>query len=156
MDARLVFAKTAKGENEIVSRTHKLNHVLRYALILVNGSSTVKDILDKSAGLPNIERALDYLATTEFIHTLQEVQNAGHIQRDPKSEIIALAHSMFGEQANPVIKKLSAADNSPDALSETTDACKRLIKLTIDEQHAEDFVRRSQEIIYASTLCTPA
>lgn len=156
MDARLVFAKTAKGENEILSRTFKLNHALRYALILVNGKSTVKDILDKSAGLPNMERALDYLASTEFIHTLQEVQRTGHVQRDPKSEIIALAHSMFGDQANPVIKKLSAADNSPEALSQTTNECKRLIKLTIDDQHAEDFVRRSQEIIYASTLHAPA
>ncbi len=156
MDARLVFAKTAKGENEIASRTFKLGHALRYALILVNGKSTVKEILDKSAGLPNMERALDHLATTEFIHTLQEVENVGHALRDPKSAIIALAHTMFGEQANPVVKKLNESDDSPDSLAQTTNACKRLIKLTIDEQHAEDFVRRSQEIIYASTLHPPA
>ena len=52
MDPRIVFLKTQKGEAEIVTRTNKLNHALRYVLILVNGKSTVGEIMDKGAGLP--------------------------------------------------------------------------------------------------------
>ena len=156
MDSRLVFVKTKKGDEEITSRTYKLNHALRYVLILVDGKSTVKEIIDKGAGLPNMEQALNYLATADFIHTLQEVQSTGFTKRDPKSEIISLARYMFGDQAAPVIKKLHEADDSPDSLAQTTNACKRLIKLAIDAEKAEEFVRRSQEIIYASTLHAPA
>ena len=156
MDARLVFAKTAKGEQEITSRTYKLNHALRYALILVDGKSTVKEILDKGAGLSNLEQALNDLAASKFIHTLQEVQSVGIVKHSPKREIMELARTMFGEKSLPVIKKLRESDDAAEALVQTTNACKRLIKLTIDDTKAEDFVRRSQEIIYTSTLHAPA
>jgi len=154
MDARLVFVKTAKGEEELALRTFKLNHALRYVLILVDGKSTVKEILDKGAGLPNMEQALNYLATGDFVVTLQQVKNTSRVQHSPRSEIIELAQSMFGDKAAPIVKKLRETSDATDALVQTTNACKRLIKLTIDDKKAEDFVRRSQEIIYASTLHT--
>jgi len=152
MDVGLVFTKTEKGEAEITSRQYKLNHALRYVLILVNGKSTVKEILDKGAGLPDLEPSLDYLAQAGFVQTQQDWLDThrGQAQR-PRDEIIALAHSMFGDQAGPVIKKFRASGDSPEDLVQTANACKRLIKLTIDAENAEDFMRRSQEIIFASS-----
>lgn len=153
MDPRVVFLKTKKGEEEIAIRTHKLNHALRYVLILVDGKSTVGEIQGKGDGLPNIEATLDLLAAQGFIHTVVESKQTGNIiKRDPKSEIIDLAHALLGDKARPIIKKLHEADDTPEALAQATNACKRLIKLTIDDQKAEDFVRRAQEIIFASTL----
>jgi hypothetical protein len=155
MDARVVFRKTEKGEQEIVSRTCKLNHALRYVLILVDGESTVGQILGKGAGLPEIETALDYLAASGFIQTTVEAnlsKRGNVVKRDAKSEIIALAHALLGPQAGPVVKKIQGSDNAPEALAQTANVCKRLIKLAINDQVAEEFVRRAQEIIYTSTL----
>lgn len=154
MDARVVFAKTEKGDAEISTRTYKLNHALRYALILVDGKSTVGQILAKGAGLPHIELALDQLATAGFIRTLTQATQPVLVKRDPKGELIALAHSMLAGQAGPIVKKLTESDNTPDALVQTANACKRLIKLAIDENKAEEFLRQAQEIIYASTLAS--
>lgn len=153
MDPRVVFSKTEKGEAEITSRTYKLNHALRYVLILVDGKSSVGDILAKGAGLPRIEAALDQLAAGGFIHTLtQASQPVSIVKRDLKAELIALAYDMLGNQSSAVVKKLNESDDSPDALSQAVNTCKRLIKLAIDEKKADEFQRRAQEIIYASTL----
>jgi len=153
IDPHVVFLKTPKGETEIATREHKLNHALRYVLILVDGKSTVGEIFSKGAGLSNIQTALDQLAAQAFIHTFAEArQNTNTFMHDPKNEIVSLVKNMLGAHAAPVIKKLLESDDSPEALVETTNACKRLIKLAIDDKKAEDFVRRAQEIIFASTL----
>lgn len=151
MDVGLVFTKTEKGEAELKSRQYKLNHALRYVLILVNGKSTVQEILDKGAGLPDLEPSLSYLAEAGFVQTRQDLLRQSRSRANPpRDEIIALARNMFGDQADPVIKKFRESDDTPEALAQTTNACKRLIKLTIDAEHAEDFMQRSQEIIFAS------
>lgn len=154
MDSRVVFRKTPKGAEEIATRTHKLNHALRYVLILVDGESTVGEVLAKGAGLPEIEIALDYLAASGFIQTTVEadLRNGAPIRRDARSDMIALAHSLLGAQAGPVVKKLRESGDEPEALAHTANVCRKLIKLAINDQQAEEFVRRAQEIIYASRL----
>ena len=152
IDQRVVFVKTSKGNEEIDQRSHKLNHGLRYVLILVNGKSTVGEILEKGAGLPAIDKALAYLATAGFIKTLAENAHAGFVAHNPKSEIIALAKAMLGAQATPVVKKITESSDVPEVLAQTVNTCKRLIKLAIDDEKAEEFARRSQEIIFASTI----
>ena len=152
IDPRLVFLKTEKGEAEFSTRAYKLNHALRYVLILVNGKSTVDEIRSKGAGLPNVDETLRQLAELGFIHS----QNASKPRTNafvdnPKGELIALAHEILGTQAATVIKKLNASDETPQALTDTATACKRLIKLAIDDQKAGDFERRAQEIIYSSS-----
>ena len=148
----VVFVKTSKGDEEIVQRTHKLNHGLRYVLILVNGRSTVGEILEKGAGLPAIDQTLEYLATSGFIDTISENVQTKHGTFSPKNEIIALAQAMLGAQAAPVVKKFSETNDEPDALTHTATICKRLIKLAIDEEKADEFARRAQEIIFSSRI----
>lgn len=152
----VVFVKTSKGNEEIIQRTHKLNHGLRYVLILVNGKSTVGEILEKGAGLPAIDQALEYLATSGFIETISDTVSENKQTKrgafSPRTEIIALAQAMLGAQATPVVKKFSEANDEPDALTQTATICKRLIKLAIDEKKADEFARRAQEIIFASKI----
>ena len=148
----VVFVKTSKGNEEIVQRTHKLNHGLRYVLILVNGKSTVGEILEKGAGLPAIDQTLEYLATSGFIETISENTQTKRGAFSPKTEIIALAQAMLGAQATPVVKKFTEANDEPDALTQTATICKRLIKLAIDEKKADEFARRAQEIIFSSKI----
>lgn len=152
----VVFVKTTKGNEEIEQRTHKLNHGLRYVLILVNGKSTVGEILGKGEGLPAIDQTLEYLATSGFIETISDtISENTQTKRSafsPKSEIIALAQAMLGPQATPVVKKFTETNDEPDALTDTAMTCKRLIKLAIDDKKADEFARRAQEIIFSSRI----
>lgn len=152
MDPHLVFLKTEKGEAEFSTRAYRLNHALRYVLILVNGKSTVDEIRSKGAGLPNVDETLSQLAELGFIHTQSASKpRSSAFANNPKGELIALAHEILGIQAAAVIKKLNASAETTQALTETATACKRLIKLAIDDHKAADFERRAQEIIFSSS-----
>ncbi len=154
MDARLIFVRTEKGEAELQSRAHGLVHGLRFVLILVDGKSPVSKILEKGAGLPNISDALEKLAREGFIRTTEEVQRGGMQVKDPKRELILLAQTLLGKQGAGVVKKLQECKDTPEDLARTAEQCKKLIKLMIDDTKADEFVRRSNEILFvaASTI----
>jgi hypothetical protein len=67
MDRNAVLAKTAKGLEEIKSRTHGLAQKQRTILIMVDGVATVGDILAKFGGIPEIAASLDALARDGFV-----------------------------------------------------------------------------------------
>ena len=67
MDRHAVLAKTAKGLDEVKSRTHGLPQKQRSILIMVDGVATVGDILAKFGGIPEIAAALDALARDGFV-----------------------------------------------------------------------------------------
>lgn len=151
MDARLVFTRTAKGEEEFQHRTYRLNPLLRRVLIMIDGQSPVSRLIERGTGLSDVPTALQILAAEGFISTTEEATRSGVALSDPKAEIIALARSLLGDQSGKVVKKIEEAGNSPEALSQAADACRKLIKLFIDENKAEEFVRRAKEILFAAT-----
>lgn len=151
MDARLIFARTAKGEEEFQHRTYHLNPNLRRVLILVDGQSPVSRLIERGTGLADIPTALKILAEEGFISTVEEAARGGAAVGDPKTEIIALAQSLFGAQGAKVIKKIEEAGDSPEALSLAADGCRKFIKLFINENKAEEFGRRAKEILFAAT-----
>ncbi len=67
MDRNIVLAKTAKGHEEVKSRTHGLAQKQRTILIMVDGVATVGDILAKFGGIPEIAATLDALARDGFV-----------------------------------------------------------------------------------------
>jgi len=150
MDSRLVFVRTSKGEEEFRHRTHRLAQALRLVLIMIDGRSPVSRLLEKGGGLTDVPSALHTLAAEGYISTAEEAGRRGMGVGDPKAEMIALARTLLGAQGDKVVKKIADADNSPEALSEAADACRKLIKLFIDDAKAEEFVRRAKEILYAS------
>ena len=154
MDTRLIFVRTEKGEAELTSRAHGLVHGLRFVLILVDGKSPVSRILDKGAGLPNIPATLEELARGGYIRTTEEVQRAGVQLQDPKQEMIALAQNLLGKQGARVVKKIQETNDNPQDLAHTAEQCKKLIMLLIDDQKADEFVRRSNEILFIATTAT--
>lgn len=151
MDARLVFARTAKGEEEFQHRTYHLNQMLRRVLIMIDGKSSVSALIERGTGLSDVPTALEILASEGFISTAEEATRGGIGVGDPKAELIALARSLLGEQSAKVVKKIEESGGSPDALSQATDACRKLIKLFIDESKAEEFARRAKEILFAAS-----
>ena len=150
MDARLIFARTAKGEEEFQHRTYHLNPTLRRVLILVDGQSPVSRLIERGVGLSDLPTALKILADEGYISTVEEVARGGAVVGDPKAEIVALAQSLFGAKGANVIKKIEEAGSSPEALSLAADSCRKFIKLFIDEGKAEEFGRRAKEILFAA------
>ena len=158
IDPHLVFLKTEKGEAEFSTRAYKLNHALRYVLILVNGKSTVDEIRSKGAGLPNVDETLSQLAELGFIHPQSASKPRSSVfANNPKGELIALAHEILGTQAAAVIKKLNASEETPQALAETATTCmfetghpwitfKDPCNLRSPQQHVG--------VVHSSNLCT--
>ena len=64
MELRQVFIKTAKGQEEIQTRTHKLPAHLRRVLIMVDGHSTAAEMIGRLAALGDIELDLTCLLYT--------------------------------------------------------------------------------------------
>ena len=151
MDGRLIFVRTEKGEAELTSRAHGLVHGSRFVLILVDGKSAVSRILDKGAGLPDISGTLEELARSGFIRTTEEVHRAGAQLQDPKREMILLAEKLLGKQGARVVKKIQETNDNPHDLAHTAEQCKKLIKLLIDDKKADEFVRRSNELLFIAT-----
>lgn len=149
MDARLVFVRTAKGEEEFARRVHGLAAPLRRVLILVDGKATVEQLKGRALGVPDVEQALAALAAEGFIATAEEAGRRGLGIGDPKAEILALARTLLGPQAAKVTKKIEEAGDTPERLAEAVEGSRKLIKLFIDESKAEEFVRRAQEILFA-------
>jgi hypothetical protein len=150
MDSRLVFVRTSKGEEEFQHRSHRLAQALRTVLIMIDGKSPVGRLVEKGGALTDVPTALHLLAEEGFISTAEEAGRRGMGVGDPKAELIALARTLLGGQSAKVVKKIEEAGSSPEALDQAADACRKLIKLFIDDAKAEEFARRAKEILFAS------
>jgi len=67
MELHQVYIKTAKGLEEIQSRTYKLSAHLRRLLIMVDGRSTVAELIGRLTALGDIQPALIELEAGGFI-----------------------------------------------------------------------------------------
>lgn len=142
MDSKTVFAKTEKGKEEIATRKHGLALSLRRVLILVNGESNIKKIMEKGEGLPDIATSIDALVKEGYIHTSSS--NAG---RDIKDDLIDIARKILGNDAGKVIKKIEKSPVTAEGLRVTIDECKKLVKFVIDEKKAEELSKRCLDVI---------
>src|SRR5512134_83451 len=67
MDGTAVLAKTAKGAEEVKSRAHGLPQKLRSLLIMIDGTSTARDLIAKFGGIPDVEAGLQGLVDQGFV-----------------------------------------------------------------------------------------
>ena len=67
MELNQVYLKTAKGQEEIQSRTHKLPAYARRLLIMVDGRSTAADLISRLTTLGDVEAGLAELEAGGFI-----------------------------------------------------------------------------------------
>ena len=65
MDPQTIFSKTAKGVLEIRNRTVKLSRELNRVFLLVDGKSTVADMLAKARGLEEPQLAAGSLPSCQ-------------------------------------------------------------------------------------------
>jgi hypothetical protein len=97
--ANIIFDKTDKGREEIISRKYKLASRLRTLLVLVDGKHSGDDLLSKVSALGLNQASLD------------ELEHLGFIQRHGQPAPAAVIH---GQPAPPVVVN--------DILDETQDS----------------------------------
>ena len=155
MNPDTVYTKTEKGKERFDARDIPTN--LRHALILVDGRSTLTELLKKGEGLVNLSDSLEMLEQMGLIAphgSIAEVSAPAPSPDTPgtggipvKRQLITLAISVLGDKSEKIIRKIEETLDSNEALRHTIDSCGKVIKLTIDEKKAEAFVTAAKDIM---------
>lgn len=143
MVTRKVWKKTAKGEEEIRSRTNGLALNLRQVLILIDGVSDEAKILQKGLSLPtDIRLCLQKLDQQEYIQVESVLTIA-----DVKNELIRIAEELLGADAEKVIDKIKDAPDDKEGLVSALSRCKKIVKMTINEEKADALIRKCAAVL---------
>jgi hypothetical protein len=157
MNPDTVYAKTEKGRERFDARDIPTN--LRHALILVDGRSTVQELLKKGEGLAFLEDSLEMLeemglmapvgaeASSPAPSASPAVQPAAAGSTPVKRQLLALAIRLLGDKSEKIIRKIDETADSNTALMHTIDSCGKVIKLTIDEKKAEEFLVAAKDLM---------
>lgn len=148
----LILFRTAKGEEIAHSHSHEISANHRRALLVVDGKTSVANIANKVFWVSDVVAVLQELYALELIHddisTIQgEVSQTGGAGLLLKVKLADLAKELLGKHASRVIKKIEDANGTPDALDDALLACRKLIKLTINDELADVFLRRGRALI---------
>jgi hypothetical protein len=155
MDQQVVLARTPQGAEALSRQDHDLPRVLRHALILVDGRSTVARLEQRGAIIPEFPAALRELvarglvapvgpnATAAFV----AAQAGGGAGQSLLRALVGMAESILGEGSAKVVRKLEDAGDSREALAAAVEGCYKLIRLTIDESRAEEFRSAARALI---------
>ncbi|MCG6933528.1 MAG: hypothetical protein LJE57_07805 [Gallionella sp.] len=156
MNPETVYVKTERGKERFEARDIPNN--LRHALILVDGRSTLEQLMQKGAGLENLADSFEMLeemglmapegaaaATPAAAPAAADQPAAGG--GNAKRQLMALAISILGDKADKVTRKIEETVDSPPALMHTIETCGKVIKLTIDEKKAEAFLDAAKAIM---------
>lgn len=143
MGMKTIYQKTDKGQAEIRDRSQGLSASLRRVLILVDGVSPVDKIVQKGAGLPDIIPSLEELEKQGFIG----VAAAGDTVASVKKELTDAARQILGSHADKIIAKINEAPDTAEGLEKSMENCKKIVKLLIDEDKAEEMGQRCAEIV---------
>ena len=93
MSEKLIYAKTAKGVEEINKRSHGLSPRARQALIMLDGKRSIDDVMEMLPGKETLE-LLDDLFGNGFIEAQQEAPPAKAPQTKPVAPKPAAAKSV--------------------------------------------------------------
>jgi len=142
MNPKTVFKKSNKGEEEIRTRKYGISQNLRQVLIFVDGEAAVSKILEKTAGLPHVDRSLEELERQGLIEA-NGTATVGAV----KNELIAMARQTLGTDAEKVVAKITDAQETKQGLEAAIASCKKLVRLTIDEKKAEELINKCSELL---------
>lgn len=151
------YAKTAKGREEIEHRGRALTQGQRAVLILLDGKSTLRDLLSRYHTIPSFADDVRLLLEQGFIEDTAP-SKGGDSAPDGDSgtegrlqlQLISLASRLLGDHAAGVVTRLQKAGERREDLAACLDSCYKLIRLTIDEGKAEQFRHYSRRMIDAA------
>lgn len=144
MDSSFIVRKTAQGEEEIKTRAGGVTGNLRVILILIDGTSSIAELLKKGQGLPDVPAGLKELAERGYI----EFVAPGAVTYDAlKEQLIRTAVEVLGDSAGKVVKKLQEAPATKEGLKDAASNCRKMVQLIIDEDKAEQLMARCHELL---------
>lgn len=152
MDPDVVLARTPRGTEALENHDHDLPRVLRHALILIDGHSTLAKLEQRGSIIPDFPAALRELVARGLVtplgHSIPPAANgtAGG-GRSLTSAIVAMAETVLGDKAGKVVKRIEEAGQTREELTVAVEACYKLIRLTIDESRAEEFRKAAKDLI---------
>jgi hypothetical protein len=152
VDSQVILARTPKGAEALATQDHDLPRTLRHALILVDGRSTVAKLEQRGAIIPDFPAALRELVARGLAaptgHGGPPTTPGGAAAlRGLGSALVATAESILGDKAGKVVRKLEEAGQSRVELLAAVESCYKLIRLTIDEDRAEEFRAAANVVI---------
>ena len=152
MNRTAIYGKTSRGHEELTHRTAAVPQKLRSVLILVDGKSHCAELLQKCSFIPQCEEHLEWLEQNGFIEAVGPGAALGPGARalaakSPRLALIDLAHELLGAHAGAVVQRLKDTDDQHEALVQTLERCHKLIRLSIDENKAEQFRQRGSALL---------
>jgi hypothetical protein len=152
MRSDLVLFRTRKGEEILLSHGHEISVNQRRALLTIDGKTTVADLAKKVFWVSELILMLNELYANGFIHDdismiPSEANQNGGAGTLLKLQLAGIAKELLGNNAERIIKKIEEVDNTPESLEQALLSCKKLIKLTINEEMADTFLQRGLQVI---------
>jgi hypothetical protein len=152
MRSDLILFRTQKGEEILLSHGHEISVNQRRALLTIDGKTTVADLAKKVFWVSDLIVVLDELYAEGFIHDdismITGVANqAGGAGVLLKLQLAGIAKELLGNNAERIINKIEEVDSTPESLEQALLSCKKLIKLTINEEMADTFLQRGLQLI---------
>lgn len=148
----MVLSRTPRGAEILLNRGTEISTNQRRALLVVDGKTTVANLEKNVFWVTDLISALEELYAMGLIHDGASTINVeagmdGGAGRQLKVQLAAIARELLGSNAERIIKKMDEADGTPDALEQALLGCKKLIKLTINEELADTFLQRGRKVI---------
>jgi len=160
MNRAVIYGKTPKGLEELTHRTAAVPQKLRSMLILVDGKTRTAELVQKCSFIAQCEEHLAWLEKNGFIEAVGAGASSGPVApatastsppapaaESPRKALLELAQELLGPHAGVVVKRLQDAEDRHDSLVQTLERCHKLIRLSIDENKAEQFRQRGSALL---------
>lgn len=152
MDRAAVLAKTARGAEELKSRTHGLAQRLRSLLILVDGTSTAGNLLDKFGGIPEVEAGLQALVDQGFVEVKGALPTPAaapaaaaappQTRQQAMSALTRMLHDAIGPDADMLTGRLEKARTRAEFVA-AVERCTETLEALAGKARAQAFDARA-------------
>lgn len=154
MDSTLILVKTSKGVDEVKSRAFGLPQHLRALLIMADGSTSLSALLNRTAQMPQAQDDIAWLVREGFVESVSSSSRRPASPggpatgaMPPKQMLVAMTRELLGSDAPKVLQRLQEAGESVVELGAAVERCHKFIKLTIDENKAQQFLKTGQSLL---------
>ena len=154
MDKTDIFARSAKGEQEIVTRINKLPIKHRSVLIMIDGKTSEESFLAKLSGMFDGKTIVSDLETHGFIERKtgpKAVLQAAEAKVSPlstgaKQYMIEYMYKVLGPEADTFAGRIEKCKTNSD-LAGMIDSCRDTIRGVGKQNKAEEFEVKVKELI---------
>lgn len=153
MDITAVYARSAKGEDELRSNRLQLRLLHRQVLVLIDGRSPLKSLLDRWSSLNGFDEALRFLVQHGYIEPVRRTSAqppaptasssraaTGSPAELVRQRLMAWIAAKVPGHSDKLLGRLRAAPATREGLQSAAESCYRVMRLTVDEELAEQFV----------------